>query len=147
MYAGQTRRAVFAAGFALTAAAASDAAAQSAEAAGPGPRSDLYAVLYRSGPAWRAGRPMQDQDLKGHVAYMQKLADAGVLLAAGPLTSLDGGLIVLNAPSRGGPSYDAPGSRGRGGRILRRGQRLAAGVRPGPPLPDADVRSCRWADG
>lgn len=99
MYAGQTRRAVFAAGFALTAAAASDAAAQSAEAAGPGPRSDLYAVLYRSGPAWRAGRPMQDQDLKGHVAYMQKLADAGVLLAAGPLTSLDGGLIVLNAPS------------------------------------------------
>jgi uncharacterized protein len=95
MQASQTRRTLFAAGFALT--AATTVAAQPADR--PVARNDLFAVLYRPGPAWRAGRPMQEQDLKAHVAYMQQLADQGVMLAAGPLTSLDGGLIVLTAAS------------------------------------------------
>lgn len=55
----------------------------------------LYVIHYRSGPTWRAGRPLSEQGLERHGAYMRELAARGDLLVAGPLTTVEGGLVVL----------------------------------------------------
>lgn len=88
-----SRRGALAAGAMLALAAAGRAAAQA-------PREDLYVVVYRKGPSWRAGRPMQEQDLAAHARYMRDLAGRGSLLAAGPLVTAEGGMVVLQAPSQ-----------------------------------------------
>ena len=93
MEAMQDRRAVLAGAFTSGAAAATQAQAQ----ASPAPQAELFVILYRAGPTWRQGRPMQEQDLAAHARYMRSLADSGALLMAGPLTTLDGGLVVVQA--------------------------------------------------
>jgi uncharacterized protein YciI len=88
-----TRRAVFAGGVAM-------ALAGAAQAQGPAaPREDLYVIVYRKGPSWRAGEPMTRQDLREHGLYMRDLAARGVILTAGPLLAVDGGMVVFHAPS------------------------------------------------
>jgi uncharacterized protein YciI len=60
----------------------------------------LYIVLYRPGPAWIAGKPMNQQKLGPHVAFIRGLLADGRLVAAGPFTDAgEGGMAILRAAS------------------------------------------------
>lgn len=59
----------------------------------------LYLFLYRPGPAWRADRPMHQQDLRDHVAYHGRLLREGRSAAAGPYIGEHGGVAIVRAAS------------------------------------------------
>ena len=48
-----------------------------AQASAPAPVPVLYVVHYRPGPAWKPGRPLAEQGLERHGAYMRDLAARG----------------------------------------------------------------------
>lgn len=56
----------------------------------------MYAIVYRAGPSWKPGAPMEQQGLRDHFYYLEDLHARGVILLAGPLGS-DGGLVLLRA--------------------------------------------------
>lgn len=67
-----------------------------AEDAPAGP--SLFVVLYKQGPAWKAGVPMKQQDAIGpHYKYMKQLFEDGVILDAGPTLDEPGGVVILRA--------------------------------------------------
>jgi uncharacterized protein YciI len=44
-------------------------------------------VLSRSGPQWKAGKPLEEQSLwEAHADFMDDLADAGFIVLGGPLS-------------------------------------------------------------
>ena len=46
----------------------------------------LFAVIRKGGPAWDASRPLREQDAwDEHAAFIDGLADEGLVLFAGPL--------------------------------------------------------------
>ena len=53
-----------------------------------------FAIIYRAGPNWRAGLPMEKQGLRDHFFYLRELDKEGRLLLAGPVGP-DGGLVLL----------------------------------------------------
>lgn len=57
-----------------------------------------YAIVYRPGPAWRAGQPMQRQALGPHVRYWQGLQAQGRVFSAGALGGRQG-LAIISAGS------------------------------------------------
>lgn len=57
----------------------------------------LYAILYRPGPAWREGLPMEKQDLRPHGLYYRGLLTEGRLHAGGRLGENDGLAIIWAA--------------------------------------------------
>jgi uncharacterized protein YciI len=59
----------------------------------------LYLFLYRPGPAWRAGRPMREQDLRAHGAYHARLVREGRSVAGGGYVGEDGGMAIVRAAS------------------------------------------------
>lgn len=59
----------------------------------------LFAIVYRAGPAWKAGVPMEDQGLREHFFYVKALHDRSDILYAGPMGP-DGGLILIHAPNQ-----------------------------------------------
>lgn len=59
----------------------------------------LYLIRYRPGPSYRHDRPLLQQDLRAHGAYMQDLTRRGVILAAGPTLTETGGLVLLRVTS------------------------------------------------
>lgn len=66
----------------------------------------VYVIQYKTGPAWLVGKPLRDQPMGPHGAYMRKLFAEGRLLAAGPTVNtegeaplVDGGVILLRAAS------------------------------------------------
>lgn len=59
----------------------------------------LYVINYRPGPTWLAGRPLGEQGLEQHGSYMYELAQRGQLLVAGPLSTIEGGLVILRVAS------------------------------------------------
>jgi uncharacterized protein len=54
-----------------------------------------YLVIYRPGPAWLPGKPLAQQNLQGHSAYMLSLYSKGLLKIAGPFIDDTGGGAVL----------------------------------------------------
>jgi hypothetical protein len=82
---------------AITAAVPAGAEAQSVRS---GPSSEprvLYAISFRPGPGWQAGRPFVEQKgFKAHFAYVKRLFGEGRVFAAGGLGA-DHGLILLYA--------------------------------------------------
>ena len=50
-----------------------------------------YAFVYASGPHWIAGRPVTEQNLGAHRAYMGKLYAEGRVLCGGPFLDKEGG--------------------------------------------------------
>lgn len=58
-----------------------------------------YAIVYRAGPNWKAGLPMEKQGLRDHFFYLRGLHDEGRLQLAGPLGA-DGGLALIWARDR-----------------------------------------------
>jgi uncharacterized protein len=68
------------------------------EPAAAAPR-QLFLFLYRPGPAWRAGRPMREQDLRDHAAYHARLLREGRGFAGGGYVGENGGLAIVRAAS------------------------------------------------
>lgn len=60
----------------------------------------ISCILLERGPGWQHDRQLEDQGLGPHRSYLQALARDGVVLAAGPFTSVDGGLILLSVTDR-----------------------------------------------
>ena len=55
----------------------------------------LFAIVYRSGPAWKPGVPMKGQGLRDHFYYVKALHQRGDIVLAGPMGP-DGGLILIH---------------------------------------------------
>jgi uncharacterized protein len=50
----------------------------------------LFAVFLTRGPAWQAGRPLEEQDAwRPHADFMNALVDEGFVLLGGPLEEPD----------------------------------------------------------
>jgi uncharacterized protein YciI len=60
-----------------------------------------YVLLHRPGPAVQPGQSVfEHPGIADHYAFLQRVATAGELIAAGPLTDIDGdGLTVIQAES------------------------------------------------
>ena len=57
-------------------------------------------VLRRSGPAWDASRPMEEQsDWPAHASFMDGLVDAGFVILGGPLDDEQRVVHVVEADS------------------------------------------------
>lgn len=95
---GASRALMLALAIALAPACASVQSAAPPAAAAQAP-STYFLFLYRPGPAWRAGVPMNQQGLAPHGAYMQRLLREERLLAGGGFTDIDGGMAVVRAAS------------------------------------------------
>ncbi|MFC4456117.1 YciI family protein [Deinococcus sonorensis] len=50
---------------------------------------------YARGPGWVPDRPVFEQPLHRHLAYMRRLHQQGIVLAGGPYTDHSGGLVIL----------------------------------------------------
>lgn len=59
----------------------------------------FYVVLYAAGPAWKAGLPMAEQDLRPHGQYYKKLLDEGRVVGGGRFEGADSGMAILRAAS------------------------------------------------
>lgn len=59
----------------------------------------FYVVLYQAGPAWKAGLPMAEQDLRPHGLYYKELLSQGRVVGGGRFEALDGGMAILRAAS------------------------------------------------
>lgn len=58
----------------------------------------VYVIVYRPGPSFEAGVPIMQQPLlPPHSVYMRHLVATGVTLAAGPMFTPDGGLVLIRA--------------------------------------------------
>ena len=81
------------------------ALASAPAAAQPAPASDaqsLFVIRYRPGPAWIAGRPVHQQNLREHGIYIRGLLELGRLFAGGGFTDADGGMAIVWAADRAG---------------------------------------------
>jgi uncharacterized protein YciI len=66
----------------------------------------LFAVSREAGPAWTDGQDAFSQPgVPAHVAFMNELADEGLLVAAGPVAGSEAGrirvLLIADAPDEG----------------------------------------------
>jgi uncharacterized protein YciI len=60
-----------------------------------------YVLLFAAGPQWLAGRPVTEQNLSAHLAYIEKLYAQGNVLCGGPfLDNEGGGVAVVRADGR-----------------------------------------------
>ena len=57
----------------------------------------LFLFLFRPGPAWRAGVPMREQDLRAHGAYHARLVREGRSVAGGGYVGEEGGMAIVRA--------------------------------------------------
>lgn len=80
----------------LAFAAQAEPAAQPAATSQPAAR-QLFLFIYRPGPAWVAGRPMAQQDLRAHAAYHSQLVRDGRSVAGGGFVGLEGGMAIVRA--------------------------------------------------
>lgn len=54
-----------------------------------------FAAIYERGPNWIAGKPITQQPLSEHVAYLMGLHDQSVVAMGGPFADETGGLVIL----------------------------------------------------
>jgi uncharacterized protein YciI len=60
----------------------------------------FHVVLHRSGPAWDATKPLEEQtDWAAHAAFMNGLVDAGFIVLGGPLSDEHRVVHVIEAES------------------------------------------------
>lgn len=83
----------------VLAAVAPSVAAQPAPPARAAQPPPLYICIYRPGPAWVADKPLDQQDLRPHTAFIKRLLDEGRLFAGGRTVDVDGGLAIFRAAS------------------------------------------------
>lgn len=70
-----------------------------ADASATPPR-QLFLFLFRPGPAWQAGVPMRQQNLREHGAYHALLVREGRSVAGGGYVGEDGGMAIVRAADR-----------------------------------------------
>jgi uncharacterized protein YciI len=70
-------------------------AAHAAETDPPSPTKSTFLVIYRPGPSWVQGKPVNEQPLKGHGTYMLDLYARGAMTYAGSFADNTGGALVL----------------------------------------------------
>jgi len=58
-----------------------------------------YAIIYRPGAAWIPGKLPDQQDLNGHIAYIQQLRSQRKLIQAGPFMSDNSEVTVIEVTS------------------------------------------------
>jgi uncharacterized protein YciI len=58
-----------------------------------------YLITYSAGPAFLSGKPLNEQPLKAHLAYMLDLHRRGVLRMAGGFDDNSGGAAFIDAAS------------------------------------------------
>lgn len=56
-----------------------------------------FAANYQPGPNWETGKPITEQPLSEHVAYLTDLHDKEVILMGGPYADGTAGLVILAA--------------------------------------------------
>jgi ketosteroid isomerase-like protein/uncharacterized protein YciI len=57
-----------------------------------------FVLIYQPGPSWSEGRPLSEQPLGPHRAYIEKLFEAGAVVLAGPfLDAASGGFAIVRA--------------------------------------------------
>ena len=56
-----------------------------------------FAANYELGPNWETGKPITQQPLSEHVAYLTELHDKEVVLMGGPFADGTAGLVILEA--------------------------------------------------
>ena len=61
----------------------------------------IYVISYHAGPAWLVGKPLMEQPIGAHSAYMKQLFSEGRMIAAGPTLEAPGGMILLSCASVG----------------------------------------------
>lgn len=62
-----------------------------------------YVAILNSGRAWVEGKTVSEQDpeiMRAHLVAMRRHYDEGAVLFGGPFRSMDGGLVLIEAPSR-----------------------------------------------
>lgn len=62
--------------------------------------SQCFVLHYAPGPAWLPGRPVFEQPLQAHLAYLKTLHQQGRILAGGPYADHSGGLVILTPTKR-----------------------------------------------
>lgn len=83
---------------ALACAGSASAQTQPPPAAAAAPR-QLFLFLFSPGPAWRAGVPMRQQDLRAHAEYHAALVRDDRAVAGGGYAGMDGGMAIIRAAS------------------------------------------------
>lgn len=91
------KHALLALALAMSLTGGSGTVAQPREAPAATAGSSLYLLHLRPGPAWREGRPMQEQDLRAHAIYHRDLVRDGRSFAAGGYGGVDGGMAIIRA--------------------------------------------------
>src|SRR5208337_3380522 len=64
-----------------------------------------YVAILNAGRAWSEGKGVQEQDrtvMLAHLHAMRRRFDEGSVLFGGPFRSSDGGIVLIEAPSRPG---------------------------------------------
>ena len=61
------------------------------------PPRELFLFLYRPGPAWVAGRPMNQQNLRPHAEYHAMLVREGRSVAGGGFVGREEGMAIVRA--------------------------------------------------
>jgi uncharacterized protein YciI len=56
-----------------------------------------YLVVYRPGPRWLPGKPLEEQPLREHGRYMLELYKRGVMRLAGRFADGSGGAMLIGA--------------------------------------------------
>jgi len=82
--------------FLLALALAGVQAPASTEGAAAPPR-QLFLFLFRPGPAWQAGVPMRQQNLREHGTYHARLVREGRSVAGGGYVGEEGGMAIIRA--------------------------------------------------
>ena len=59
-----------------------------------------FILLYQPGKAWMTGKPMSEQAIGPHFSYMTEQAKSGVVIAAGPDLSADGGIYIVRVKDK-----------------------------------------------
>jgi uncharacterized protein YciI len=57
---------------------------------------NTFAICYRRGPAWFAGKTVFEQPLGEHLQYMRTLSAAKTLVFGGPFSDDSGGLVIVD---------------------------------------------------
>lgn len=83
----------------IGAAGSAGGGAMASNSEGQAAAASSFAVIYRAGPKWKPGEPMEKQELREHFFFMRGLHREGRLVLAGPMGP-DGGLVLLWAHDR-----------------------------------------------
>jgi uncharacterized protein len=65
-----------------------------------------YAVIREAGPGWTDGGISDQPEVADHAAFMEGLADQGVVLFAGPLAGTESGRLRALLIMDGGTEYE-----------------------------------------